>query len=877
MVRIDTQIHGYRQGHQLLSASAKLSKEDQSLLDRLSDMAGPLRPGEMFNPYLSGYPVPSGEYYVLARTWQDLSVSRAGCVCTFSLLIPSAVWSESSGIQGFIGLLDLESAPDVAEPVEGVVSFREPLAVPLQFQGHELLEALFLEGGQPIAVFDAAEAEIVVARLLAAFWPALRARFAVSTLALSPRKIEGRNFDLVFAPKDARPKFSDWPGRRIDGRSTKTARHRWTNTIVDRVFRDSHPRLLDDKDMDLLGSRHASDTKGLRIALMWGDLWKKVEHSPSAALGLLDVAGSGLVETPELVGNLEPVLAGAANRAITDLPTTQAWEFLEAMVSKLHRSSMTNGVQVVATAASLLAGRDPVGAIELLERTDPNGEVASLLPWIASGISEQFGDCAERALLDSKQETIARLVCAARPLAERIVERQSLVRRLGEVLPALTPIQFSSVRQAVLPLLDKNAHSAVAIPLLSSLDIEGLLVVVQRLSDANNLRANAFFSPLAARAREIGAIEDLREKLLTIPASKKRNQFLRETLTPSVADVAWLVGRTNLDATTTGLFLMDLLRGADAEQLAGILSDDAIAADTLEKLPLEAADVLRRAVFETDLSLSNQLSTTLRLLSASDARESVRLALRALERCLPNEFGGDEVSTISMLLGTIGKELDGRWVIQRGMGRGVQASIASRNLVAFEKAPGCARDRILNRIEDLARTLELRYTVDLDECAAASCAQLLLDAKVTDPQAVLKAAGRLLPMLLRAQYKPVSVAVAATFPIIYLEIVKRDKGPNWMEQFSFVEWNQRKVARRRLVSAFLSSPVWAPIDLALTACRCMDVKKILKRTMRSFGGDDYLYRIEEDLDRLPKSCKQLVIEAIVHIRAERSEKYYWQD
>ena len=208
---------------------------------------------------------------------------------------------------------------------------------------------------------------------------------------------------------------------------------------------------------------------------------------------------------------------------------------------------------------------------------------------------------------------------------------------------------------------------------------------------------------------------------------------------------------------------------------------------------------------------------------------------------------------------------------------GVLASIANRNLVAFEKAPQGARDRVLNCIEDLARTLELRYTVDLDECAADACAQLLLDAKVIDSEAVVKASGRLLPMLLRAQDKPVSMMIAATFPSIYLELVRQDKGPNLLEQVFFLEWDRSKVARRRLVSAFLSSSVWEPSDLALTACRCMDVERILRRATKSFGGGDYLDRMEEELERLPESCKELVIRAIVNIRSELSEKYYWQE
>ena len=53
MTILDQQLHGYRNGHQLLSSSAKLSKADQDLVDRLSDVAGPLRPGEHFDSYLT--------------------------------------------------------------------------------------------------------------------------------------------------------------------------------------------------------------------------------------------------------------------------------------------------------------------------------------------------------------------------------------------------------------------------------------------------------------------------------------------------------------------------------------------------------------------------------------------------------------------------------------------------------------------------------------------------------------------------------------------------------------------------------------------------------------------------------------------------------
>ena len=112
--------------------------------------------------------------------------------------------------------------------------------------------------------------------------------------------------------------------------------------------------------------------------------------------------------------------------------------------------------------------------------------------------------------------------------------------------------------------------------------------------------------------------------------------------------------------------------------------------------------------------------------------------------------------------------------------------------------------------------------------------------------------------------------IAATFPVVYLQLVRQDKGSNLLGQMLFFEWDRSKVARRRLVWAFLSSSVWTPSDLALTACRCSDVERILRRTMKSFGGRDYVGKIEEDLHSLPESCKEIITQTLVDIRSELS-------
>lgn len=229
------------------------------------------------------------------------------------MLIDAQAWSYKPPLVPILHLLGDTELPTEASAVcaELEDEFDVPLPPALDFRASELLEALFLEDAKPVVVFDAPNSELIALRLLMALWPDIRRRFALSTFALSPRKIRGRDFDLVFAPSNAKAKFSDWQGRRVDGRSTQGDRHRWTGTIVHRVFEAPVPRLLSDREVSLLGDRDTDSAATLRIALLWDELLDKLDRTPTAALGLLDIANSGLISSAEAVRSLEPQLAEA--------------------------------------------------------------------------------------------------------------------------------------------------------------------------------------------------------------------------------------------------------------------------------------------------------------------------------------------------------------------------------------------------------------------------------------------------------------------------------------------------------------------------------------------------------------------------------------
>jgi hypothetical protein len=292
-ITIYQQNHGYKNGHQLLAGSVKLNQLDQDLVDRLSDIGGSLQPGEHFNPYLTGYPLPTKDFYVLARTWQDLEAPRAGCVFTRSLFIPLEWWGKLENFEPIFSLLSLDSRFKDTSPLT-IETSGSSLAPPVHDSRiGELVEAIFLENRQPTVMFEVKEAEAVVRRLITALWSGFRRNFSFSTYALAPRKVSGQFFDLLFAPKTARARFSGWPGRTIDiGSTSNSPRHRWTSLIAHKIFESNNPNLLILDSLGTLQSDSDGNESALRLSLLWSELLEKSETSPTALLGMLDILNS---------------------------------------------------------------------------------------------------------------------------------------------------------------------------------------------------------------------------------------------------------------------------------------------------------------------------------------------------------------------------------------------------------------------------------------------------------------------------------------------------------------------------------------------------------------------------------------------------------
>ncbi|KFX10451.1 hypothetical protein KP17_18435 [Pectobacterium parvum] len=868
VITINIQIHGYRKGHQLLASSILLSKEDQTTVDRLSDVAGPLRPKEQFEPYLTAYPLPSGTYYVIARTWQDHSVPRAGCVRTKSLLVNANVWANTPPLSAILELLDSSELPSEIEAavVQHKALVTEKLPPISGFNAPELLESLFLEEPKPVVMFDAPNPELIALHLIVALWPNIRQKFTFSTFALSPRKIMGRDLDLVFSPSNAKARFSDWPGRRVDGRLLPAARHRWTKVIVRRVFEESIPRLLSKNTFKLINNNEAENVSVLRIALLWDELFDKLEQTPTAVLGLLDIANSGMVNSENAMALLKPRLLDIINTVENNLSEKDAWEFAGALARKTIGRDMADCIIAINNLAMYLTEKDPEGVINLIKQTNSDDVINNLVPGIALGLGKNPSSMVKKVLLSVPINIFANLVLLGNGLAEKITSDDELIHFTGLILSELDKSLSFKVGMNLLPLLIEDRHLPVALPIISSLDVSEISDELVWLKNTNDFRSKKISMALINRARDIGGIPEVRKVLISKNSSTRAQALLAQTINPTVDDVLWLLGETSLSEKSLSILLANVIRRADEQQFVKLLSNIKISESVAEHLTKNDLDILERAVLQDVVPINIYVKIVQVVISEVNNDQKVLIAKYALGRCLRNRFENDVV-ILSMLLNIIGHNLDSKWVIYNALEREINSELASRNLIVLEKSQTFIRHKILYVVNEIANMLRMRQVSYLNEDANNACARLMFDAQEVSYSALIDAATTLIPSLLNARHKPVSLMIAVLFPIVYKELAKSNALPERLNIFFFFDWDRCKIARNELVEIFMSSS-WNAGDLALTACRCDEVSKILKRVAQSYEGKKYLSKIENDLDRLDDGSKVHVKRVIAQLLHE---------
>ncbi|WP_448537690.1 GAP1-N1 domain-containing protein [Sphingobium yanoikuyae] len=872
---IEQQLHGYQHGHELLSGTIRLPARDQDLIDRLSDVAGPLAPGEKFAPYLTGYPLPSGSHYVLARTWHDREAPRAGCVRTRSLIIPMTQWM-SEVDPATLAAVANEVGPTVpCKRLSVDASAVRPLP-PVDGPGMELLEAIFLEDSPSVAVFGAPLADTIALRIVTAIWPSMRRRFTFSTFCNSPRTIAKTSFNLVFAPVDARPNFSDWKGRRIDGSRSAPPRHPWASRIVDAVFRTPRPSL---SQLDVFGEM-AGDEKGtsesLRLSMLWEELSRKVETEPHAALGLLDIANTRTSRRADLVANLSTSLTTAARTAVSNFPPAEAWRFLQLLIEKLGSTKWRLSlVRAIRSLTSSFAARQPAEAISAIPSLLAGNGGDFLISGIAQGLAEAkpFLPVAQKLVDLSGQDLLKILMATPELLPMSLTEDAGIERPLAASLAQADPEVRTAAQRRMLPHLTSSRHAPLLRDSLSTSSPDEIVAVLEHLVETTHLEQAMLNAVIVERAVKAGASRAVRDVILRSPRSDPGDTMLISLLQPIPADVDWILECLDDRDQRRSAFLLEVLSRVPQGGLPAILSRPGITEKVITALKdLQGATDLLAGIAETvPMSANERLHLVERILPNIAGRRGSALAASCLDDALRQPPAASADKLLTILLDRSGGELDCSRVIRNGLASTLPSSVANRNLLLFDAAAPVTRKRLMAEPEQLTGAIMSRRQLDLSYPAAEAAARLLWDSAAVNNRGYVRSAARFLPYVMGQKGPSASALVTAAFPPVYRELQKESLPDFLSFVFMFLDWDRCKIARRELGQAALHSR-WRPRDVALAAARAGDADRILRHISKREGGRAFITSVSNDITSIPEPSKKQVWRAIKSVTAEDGQK-----
>ena len=872
---VHQQVHGYQDGHELLESTVRLGVEDQDVVDHLSDLAGPLRPGESFKPYVTAYPLPSGKYYAMARTEQDTDAPRAGCVMTKTLLVPIDFWAAGASPRSIAALLEKpfkHSAIHVPYPTR--VHTLHELSDPVL---SELVEAMFLETRRPIVVFGSIQAYEIALRLLTAFWPAMRRSFSVCTFVLSPRTLAGRSFDLVFAPGPVRARFSEWEGRRVDGvRHDGIERHRWTSVLTDRIFASADPHLADPDTLEVLIDPGNMRNEALvRLALRWEELWKKAAISPTAVLGLIDIANSSVAKDREWE-LLEPVVVQCIGTAALSLELDHAWEFLNTLLKKLESKPYTEVIgQAIRSAAAKLTQQDWQEALNWIrdELTTESRHKTEFYGAVASELAKNASSQLTRALASIPPDRLLQIALLKESLLDRLFSctdphgDAALIQNITKGVSILSVEARRTNMGRLLQRIRRDEHSELLAQILVDATGPELVAAVESVWGLSGCRTKAIGDILCAAAKANDRSE-VRSAFALIGTDSETNHCIEQLLMLESEDVSWLLTSTDIAHQRLTL-LRRLVERASTKALETAFRRRELVRGALELLLEDitrSAQAAARLVILRGISMEEHVNIGLKILPHASGTTRVELAQSMVHYVIDDATLQAE-NLPERVMAAVVKDIDFSIFKRAGLGLKCDGGQVGKTLVLLKRTRVVLGGLVERHTKDIVWLVAKRGRFDLQTDGARALASLIAETKGRDRRTHVEICSIALPFAMASRRKPASQIVMVTFPVVYDEL-RNGRGDFRLEYFfDFLDWDRCKVARKALVRAFILSD-WPPVDLGVTAFRACELERILKRVQKTPGARSYLRQIEEGVKLLEDESRWRILGAIRRVRGE---------
>ena len=859
-MEVHQQHHGYLRGHQLLASSVKLDRPDQELIDRLSDIAGSIHSGPEIPSYLTGYPLPSGRFFVFARTWYDAAAQRTGCVLTHSLLVPLQAWSSAASASSVREFHRPFPHGDQAtlQSIKWDPAEIDYLPPEVENDSPELIEALFLEKPAPV-LWIAHDVENALLRIVDALWPSFRGRFAFQSFALKPRFLGERPFDLMAAPRTSRGRFADWPGRRVEG--IGQPRHAWTSQLSREIFQAPKPSLSRVDPLGILSSEGASDQANLRLSLLWNDLGKQSVQNSSASLGMLDI----LAASPIAEENAKKLLESVVLRALKERTWTQfpsgPGKFMELLFSKL------DGLPTSPRLASplRLATRDvilddPSTAYELVDiaAPSPNHSYQSL---IEDAFLEAAGQSSSpefaKLWLQLDENRFCKFLRRQPHILDIAFDDDALAtgaaNRLAESFSSLPPEVQARLRAALPDRLGEETASLLG-PLLRQAGGKEYKSIATRLTN----HVSGTESALMGRLLETADTSQRRTVLRGIIAESSLSRFdkgklLASLLRPTTEELAWLIAdhpelvvATSRAAKWTMGQLAEVIdsRPDVAERFIGALIEQDRASDAI-------------TLFERWNAPLNRKLSTFETIADDIPNALTKSALEDLVRSAFPLSSAEDGAVLGRLLKLKGAVFALESIGPRDLSellfpdRRAEAATLNQVLAFLISQPAEVRPVIARSCAKIVDRLTSHQLSKLDKKVFANWARLLDQVADLDEKATISAAANTLQFAVAHGGLPVSEIVKASFLMLY-PIVKSDRRS--VRGGIFTPSIDRPTALRNDVADAYYRNSWPPRDLAFAAERLGIGDQVFTHLEKQWSGTRYLRRMLADLD--PRRSKE---------------------
>lgn len=864
-------VHGYAHGHTLLTGSLDLSARDLDLAARLSDLSGTLTSEGDFYPYLTLYPLPSGLFYAVARTWLDPSAGRSGCVLTHTLLVPMTVWAQLEQPAVLAARLCLPQRDNLAaysRPLDWPTGRIDPDSGTPQL-GTAFVRRYFVEGISPLVWLGEMTPDSIAWRIIALLWPSLRSRFSCCTLAFQQRYQDDRPFDLLFAPFRAVSRFADLPREHmLDGQSVSP-----TDVQDDPDWIDSLTRLVFDpsegsaRRFRSLAARLEPEPTAVGKVLFFESLAHRANSSPTAALGALDILEQlGPVPAQCVEEKLE--LAEIALSLALRLPAEERLEVLFLLCDRLDRPAMADArlsgraIDNVSTSVPQAPRKALELGVRLLDHRVTRTE-STYLAGLASGCRTLAQARPDALLLFADYPAAAfRLFTWEPSLAATLLRtaHHGGDHRAAELLlPWLQQLDDEETRRSarlhVLPALRNSGEAGLLDELLRDVASSEVASACSILLSGTPDHDQASLGVLRERLGASHAPEILAWARLGDWHSRCAAAVIAAAFKPTGQGLLDILSVDWLDSRKHGLLASAFIEFVSPTFAPHWVAECA-AGDTrfwtvLLPYAVEvaaAADLLARVVERMQHSCVARVRgasawiSQLRVSSASGMIQDHAMRQVVQDYIKGNIDAQTSGEWCSISWANSWLQAVSSWTLCSLVGVEVRASAASwqRAWCFVEAAPDALYLNTNQVVEDVIDTLGRVRQWEYADATVLSWIRVIERLAALDHERHLAAASTALNCALSHEDGPFGALVAATFYAVHqAAMLDHAESSRAWHPWRFFQWDKARELRGALVERFFRSK-WNPSDLVLATKEPWLLRKIARRVLRKWRGKEYL-------------------------------------